>query len=97
MILSELADVDSRLSLERGDGNQHPPLNSCHGIGHSVVIPALVRTHLRMSVRSSLRLHLSSCPTKVTPPVPLNDDGGRGVRRSDRERRAVGMTIIRRQ
>ncbi len=31
MILSELADVDSRLSLDRGDGNQHPPLNSCHG------------------------------------------------------------------
>ena len=58
MFLSELADVDSRLSLDRGDGNQHPPLNSCHGIGHSVVIPALVRTHLLIAVRSSFVLSL---------------------------------------
>ena len=61
--MSELADVDSRLSLERGDGNQHPPLNPCPGIGHSVVTPAPVRTHLLIAVRSSLCLHLSSCPT----------------------------------
>ncbi len=50
MILSELADVDSRLSLERGNGNQHPPLNSCHGIGHSVEIPVPVRTHHKILV-----------------------------------------------
>ena len=66
MIFSELADVDSRLRLERGDGNQHPPLNPCPGIGHSVVIPAPVRTHLLIAVRSSLCLHLSSCPIIIS-------------------------------
>ena len=42
MILSKLADVDSRLSIKRGDGNQHPPLNFCCHCAVIIVIPALV-------------------------------------------------------
>ena len=89
MIFSKLADVDSRLSLECGDGNQHPPLNSCHGDRAFGSDSGSSQNSPPDSGSFFLAPPSVLMPDESNSPVPLNDDGERVVRcvRPNKKRR----------